>query len=430
MALTVSAVKGDFFGTPYWSGKLSLAAVENQLHQPSDPRWDLIFDPSEGAQRELNLNRVIKDMVPYLTTPNYNPFFSALTVIMVPVNGESLVEGVDYDFDPMEKHPDVGVLTIKDQVMLFTADGQHRREALVQALKTHRKQFLLHEVPVIFLGFEGVERVRQLFSDLNLNAKPANKSIGLAYESRDPVVVVAKRVIQDLDLFEGGKRVNMKTNSLALKSPAVISLNTLVMATETILAGLLDTPVKTLRQHEEMVAIETKEPTDAAVDDLAGKVVDVLQVIIDASPQWQDVIDGNRTAGELRDGVKDPTGNTVEEGYISAFGIGWQALALVAAAIIRAEGDDWSETLQQAVESVNWQKGPHWHGVAMVGTRVNNTGPGVKATAGYVLDEAGFGDHDDVDIQNLVMSYKASMQQMAAVEAAAAAVMADADEAV
>jgi hypothetical protein len=29
-----------------------------------------------------------------------------------------------------------------------------------------------------------------------------------------------------------------------------------------------------------------------------------------------------------------------------------------------------------------------WHGVAMVGTRMNNTGPAIRATAGYILNEA------------------------------------------
>lgn len=417
MALTLPAVKGEFFGTPYWSGKMKLAAIENMLHAPSDERWDHIFDPSQGAQRDLNITRVIRDMVPYLTKPGFRPFFSALTVIMVPMDGATLTEGEDYTFKPMEGETDVGKLEVQDQVMLFTADGQHRREALAQALKTNRKDLHSMEVPVIFLPFENVERVRQLFSDLNLHAKPANKSIGLAYESRDPVVVVAKRVVQDLELFDEGKRVNVKTNSLAAKSPAVISLNTLVMATETILSGLIGVPAKTLRQQEEVALLETKEPGDPAVDDLASKVTDVFEVIIEACPQWRDVMNGALSAGELRDGVKGPAGDLVEEGYIFAFGIGWQALALVAAAIIRAEGDDWSEALQKAIETVDWQKGDHWHGVAMVGSRVNNTGPGVRATAGYVLDEAGYSEHENADIQSLIETYKSSLQALAATEA-------------
>lgn len=416
MALTLPAVKGDFFGTPYWSGKMKLAAIENMLHPPSDERWDHIFDPSQGAQRELNAGRVIREMVPYLTKPGYRPFFSALTVIMVPMDGDQLEMGKDVKFP---EDSDVGYLTIEDQVMLFTADGQHRREALAQALKGNRKLHSM-EVPVVFLPFESVDRVRQLFSDLNLNAKPANKSIGLAYESRDPVVVVAKRVVQDVELFDDGKRVNVKTNSLAAKSPAVISLNTLVLATESILSGLLGVPAKMLRQQPALEALETKEPTDPAVDDLGSKVSDVFGVIIDACPQWRDVMSGAMTAGELRDGVKDAAGEVVEDGYIFGFGIGWQAMALVAAAIIRAEGDDWSEALQKAIEAVDWQKGDHWHGIAMVGSRVNNTGPGVRATAGYVLDEAGYSEHEDGDIQSLIETYKSSLQAMAVVEAVVA----------
>ena len=61
-----------------------------------------------------------------------------------------------------------------------------------------------------------------------------------------------------------------------------------------------------------------------------------------------------------------------------------------------------SKALHRAIMSVDWSKGSHCEGIAMVKDRVNNTGPGVKATAGYVLKEAGYGDADDEDIQGLI----------------------------
>lgn len=400
MAHLIKAVKGSFFDTPYWSGKMKLAAISNVIKPPADPMWDEIFEGS-SAQRDLTKSRVMNDMVPYLLKPDYHPFFSALTLILVPVDGEHLVEGVDYKFKTDEPNGDVGELVIEDQVLLFPADGQHRQAALAEAFR-QRRALATEEVPVILLPFESVKRVRQLFSDLNLNAKVVSKTLGLTYESRNPVVVVAKRVMQELPLFDDGKRVNLKSNSLAAKSPAVISMNTLVEVTSMILAAVLDTSVKALKSHPDLVAIENADPDDPAVVEVAQPVIEAWEVIVDAFPRWQDVIDGALSPGALRDGLKDDAGNLLEDGYVAAFGIGWQALGLVAAAVIRIEGDDWSEQLERAIGSVDWQKGAQWNGTAMIGGRVNNTGPGIRNTAGYVLDKAGYGGTNDAEAKTLI----------------------------
>jgi DGQHR domain-containing protein len=418
MAHDIKAVKGSFFGTEYWSGKMKIASV-NRIRPPTDPFWDHIFE-NEGAQRDLNKRRVIEQMVPYLLNKAGHPFFSAITVILVPVEGTQLKPD-DVKFVKSGEDPDVGTLYVEDHVLLFPADGQHRREAMEQAYFKD-KSIYSQEVPVILLPYEGIERVRQLFADLNLNAKPVNKTIGLAYDSRDPVVIVAKRLMQEVPLFDHGKRVNTKSNSLAAKSPAVISMNTLVEGTTQILAALLDTPIKRLRDHPELKAIENLEPGDPAVKKIGSRVGDVWNVIIDSLPPWREVLDGRLSPGQIRDGVKDENDDKkiVEEGYVSAFGLGWQALALIAAAVIRVEADDWSEALPRAITSVNWQKGEQWSGIAMIFDpvtkvgRVNNTGPGVKATAGYVLKEAGYGDVEDEDVRGLISVFEGPADETAA----------------
>ena len=127
MAQQFKVVKGSFFGTSYYAGKMKFAAVEKQILEPSDSFWDPIFDPEERAQRELNKRRVLEQMVPYLE--KQFPFFSALTTIMVPIDGELLKED-DAKFTPSHPDdPDTGTLTIDDQVYLFPADGQHWRTA-------------------------------------------------------------------------------------------------------------------------------------------------------------------------------------------------------------------------------------------------------------------------------------------------------------
>jgi hypothetical protein len=78
--------------------------------------------------------------------------------------------------------------------------------------------------------------------------------------------------------------------------------------------------------------------------------------------------------------------------YVFAYGIGWQAIALAAAALIKVDPANWKQMLADSLDAVNWRKGSHWNGIAMVGTRVNNTGPGIRATAGYLLEVGGVRD--------------------------------------
>ena len=58
----------------------------------------------------------------------------------------------------------------------------------------------------------------------------------------------------------------------------------------------------------------------------------------------------------------------------------------------------WKTDLAKAIQAVDWRKGPHRNGIAMVGERVNNTGPGIQATAGYVLRQAGLTAADGTEI--------------------------------
>ena len=77
-------------------------------------------------------------------------------------------------------------------------------------------------------------------------------------------------------------------------------------------------------------------------------------------------------------------------GSVIAHGIGWQALAMAAAVMAEEGGASWLPKFKATLKSIDWSKtNPDWQNVCMVGDRMNNTGPGVRSTAGYVLAKAG-----------------------------------------
>jgi DGQHR domain-containing protein len=381
MSINMSCVKSRMLDTDFWLGTMTFAGVDRQILPPDDPRWDRIFG-GQDAQRKLVRSRVKATMVPYLLN-NRDAFFNSLVVVLIPMDGSKLKEGRDYRFIPSAPGSDVGTLEIEDTVMMFIADGQHRREAIAMAVRD-RVNLGIERVPVVFLAYEEPGRVRQVFSDLNLNAKPVSKTIGYAFETRDPIVVVTKRVTHDVPLFNG--RVNEMSNSLSSRSPYVVTMNTLVACHKEILAAMFSTSVKKVGAVSELEALTHLDPNDGAVASVSDKLAAFWNLVISRFPQWHQVMTSTLKPGEVREGVEggDP-------GFIFAYGIGWQAIAMAASSLIRRFPSDWEDKLTECLDLVDWSReNQEWNNVAMVGKRVNNTGPGIRDTADYILRAGGY----------------------------------------
>jgi DGQHR domain-containing protein len=409
MSINIQVTKGKMKNNEFMVGAMTWAAVANQVMGPENKKWDNIFGGPgyEQAQRQLNRARVRDSLVPYLTQ-NDDSFFSSLTLCMIPMDGSELTEGRDYTFEPCKEGSNVGELKLGDHIMLFPADGQHRRAAIELAID-EAPSLAMEEVPVVLTRYTAKGGVRQLFSDLNLNAKPVSKTTGYNFEQRLPIVLATKCAIQKASLLEG--RVNLTSNSLSARSSDVVTLNTLVVANTEILSAIHGTRPRTtdLNDAPLMKPIASKGVTDPEVLKIAEPLIDFWEVFTQSVPGWNDLIAGKVTAGALRDG--DDTGT--KKGYVSAYGIGWQAAALVYAALLRSGLSivDATTKAKECFAATDWSKGPHWNAIAMVGTRVNNTGPGVRATAGYILNARGIssdGTSSNNMIKSLLDAFKAS----------------------
>lgn len=410
MTIRIPVIRGKTLGTNYWLGSLTFSAVSKFVKLPENSDWNDVFggNGEQEAQRKLNRARVTNEIVPYLLESN-DAFFSALALILVPGTGRPLEEGTDFKFLPTEGFDGkIGMLEIDESVDMFPADGQHRSAAIIDALRQKRERMGMQEVPVVILPYVSKEKMRQQFSDLNLNAKPVSQSIGYSFESRDPVVIVTKRIIRDVPLFNG--RVNEQTNSLAKKSPDVITMGTLVQAHQVLLEALYGLEY---RDNKDLKALRQVDPTDPRIASVSDRLREIWEVVISNIPEWDLILKNKAHARAIRDG--DETMG--EPGYVFAFGIGWQAIATAAAALIKHHPDDWSDDLARCLTAVDWKKGPQWHGIAMLGGRINNTRPGIRATAGYILREGGISESEGGDLQNLHEALAKSLQSIGNVQA-------------
>src|SRR4051812_195621 len=283
-----------FFTTSMRWGELDHALV---FH---DELRDL--DEDQRMQRGLARNR-LDDLREYLTAVE-DHFFSALTLIILPRDlKRAAVEGAaeddeddwDYFFEREERRRPgqhrTGTLHLSGDVRLFPADGQHRAMAGRTAIRDD-PALAREEVPVVLVPFESADQVRQLFSDLNLNAKPVSKTTGLDFETRNPIALLAKAVGHTVPLFEG--RVNRVSNSLPKSSVNVITLNTLAQGTTEIVKALVKQANPDLEPSDlDAAVVEFIGVRDGQVDGAAlQEVASVWAVIVDVfQDAWAPVLD-------------------------------------------------------------------------------------------------------------------------------------------
>lgn len=136
------------------------------------------------AQRKLNVAR-IPVMSRYITENRDTYVFSALA---------ASIDG-DFAYHPTSDVADLGVLEVSMDATLLINDGQHRKAAIIEAIKEDSS--LQNEtISVVFFADKGLARSQQMFTDLNKHAVKTSNSIAELYDSRDELAVITRRVIQ------------------------------------------------------------------------------------------------------------------------------------------------------------------------------------------------------------------------------------------
>jgi DGQHR domain-containing protein len=379
----------------YYTGAMRWGMLEKMLIF-SDKLGEL--DDDHRMQRGLAKRR-LGELVDYLEVDGH--FFSAITLVMLPrdldlpaVEDDGEVDDFDFRFVPdpgrFAAGQKPGTLEMGDGIRLFPADGQHRAKAALMALEAGNVAVGKEQVPVVLVPYRDHSQVRQMFSDLNLNAKPVSKTVGYDFETRDPVALIAKSAAESVELFQG--RVNRHSNSLGSSSAQVITLNTLVQGSRSLIRGLA------LRSHPDLVVEGTRQEIKAAEDEaiklylsendrsmVADEVAVAWTEIIGAfADYWESVLAGtDGAAGELR------------AEYVFPHGLGWLGLAEAAAQLIVQYDDEWAERFAKAVSGFSWKRDAKpWAGTATIYNedlktyRVNNTRPAVNDLARTVVSKA------------------------------------------
>lgn len=301
-----------------------------------------IFDEDElppelRAQRVLNKAR-IPEISDYILNNQADYVFSALTVSI----------DSEVAFDALPGQDRLGILRVPMDAHFIINDGQHRRAAIIEALK--QRPELEHEtIAVVFFLDIGLERCQQMFADLNRYAIRPSRSLGLLYDHRNDKARLAKLVIMKSEVFRD--LVDMEKSSLAPRSRKLFTLSAFYNACADLINGLA-----------------TGNLTEDA--DIARSF---WEATAEHFPQWGQVRDGKLPASELR------------EGFIHSHGITLQAIGKAGNALLLSYPNEWRKRLK-ALEKIDWSRNNArlWEGRAMIGGKVSKVTTNVVLTTNVI----------------------------------------------
>lgn len=346
MATFVPAFRARMGDLDYYVSVVTLGEAARLVEYVEEvDGWTSETPPELKLQRKLNVQRVERELVPYLLGGG-DHFYSALTVEVRPAPTEHGVAAID--FDERETFPGglaFGTLTLDGTESLYALDGQHRLKSIELAIR-QRPLLAREHIALILIPFRSITRSQALFSDLNRYAKTTSKSISLLFTHREELALVAKELAAVVPLLRD--RVNMETTSLSANARHFITLSTLYEMTRTLAACYPDDPGRR--------------------ENLSASLAEVWQVLTDAIPEWRLVAAGQEHPAYLR------------QRSLNGHGVAQQAIAIAAARAIRS-GEEWRCVLAKFGD-VDWRlANPTWQGVAIHGGRVNNTATSVRLLA-------------------------------------------------
>ncbi|GHO91554.1 hypothetical protein KSF_016020 [Reticulibacter mediterranei] len=324
MKVQFPAMRGVIGKQEYYSTLMALSEIP-RFFKFND--WDQV-DPAARAQRVLNVAR-IPEITRYILDNDEGYIFSSITVSY----------SCPATFIPSEQNEQMGLLEMDLEDMQFIInDGQHRSAAITQALK-QKPELGKERISVLLFPTGDLDRLQQMFLDLNRFVNKTSKPMNVLYDHRDPLSALNIQVANQVPVFQ--EMVDMEKASIPLRSPQLLTLSALYDAN----SELLGSPIE--------------HPDSKLFKDKVSRAIAYWTEVAKAIPDWQKVKDGELAAPALR------------QEKICTHAIILRALGGVGNTLFARHPNDWDRKIQ-ALSNLDWRKSidgqvnPLWDNVCIV----------------------------------------------------------------
>lgn len=331
MQVTFPAMRGRMGGRSYFATIMALSEIP-RFFRFND--WEQ-FSPELRAQRVLNESRV-PVIAKYIVDNEKSYLFSSITASYA-------ADTIKFTPDSSGS-PDIGHIQLELENMDFVInDGQHRCAAIAHALKDN-PSIAKDRISVLLFPMESIDRMQQMFSDLNRFAQRSSKSLNILYDHRDSLAALTNVVVERVDVFRG--LVDMERVSIPVRSEKLFALSTLYDA------------------NKELLGSHVAPPGSSAYEDACTRAVAYWNTLAGSMPDWKKVANGLVPAAAVR------------QEKISTHATVLRALGGVGRILTERYPTHWPDHLKR-LSAVDWRKG--------VGGKVNPQWDGVCISAGSVV---------------------------------------------
>ena len=211
----------------------------------------------------------------------------------------------------------IGSLHIPFGSNFLINDGQHRIEALLEAIK-HKPSLKKETLSIVLFVDLKFRKSQQMFVDLNKQANNYPKIQTLAQDKRNPLAKLVNTFPQKIFAFKG--MIEIRKSSLSNRSSKLFTLSSVYRATQTL-----------LKKNSESCI--TKKDYIFALE--------FWGIVAETMPEWKKAAKKQITTSFLR------------KNYIHSHGIFLQAIATVGVSLLLEE--NWKQTLLK-INTLNWSR--------------------------------------------------------------------------
>jgi DNA sulfur modification protein DndB len=299
------------------------------------------------SQRTLNKSR-LPEITSYLINNKSDYVFSSITAS---IDGE-------IEFRPFGKEgiaSKMGELVVPMSARFLINDGQHRRKAIEEALKSN-PQLASETISVVFYLDTGLKKSQQMFSDLNKHAIRPTKSLNILYNRRDKFSQTIIELLNKVPIFD--EITELERTSISNRTCKVFTLNGVYSATKALLGKTKKNPTIT-KEEEELV-------------------VDYWNEVYNNIGEWQEIVANSVSPYEIR------------KNYVHVHGILLHALGLMGNSLIKTYPKTWKSKLE-LLNNIDWKKSNKmdWEGRAMIGGRLTKVGMNIILTNNLLKNKLG-----------------------------------------
>jgi DNA sulfur modification protein DndB len=329
MKITFPVIRGTIGGRNYYSLLVPLSQISH-LFKFND--WTGC-PPEIQAQRVLNKAR-IPEITRYILENENGFLFSSITAAYsCPV--KFISSGGSGEFGTLEMD--------LENIEFIINDGQHRCAAIAAALKEN-PALGKERISVLLFEAENLERLQQMFSDLNRFVPQTSKSLGMLYDRRDNLSALTMELAEQVDVFRD--MVDKEKITIPRRSPKLFTISALYEA------------------NEELLGKKIAEQGSSAYAQILKRAVEYWTEVSKVIPDWQKVKSGALSAAQVR------------QEKINTHAVVLRALGGMGRTLFEKYPHDWQRKLK-LLERVDWRKS--------VGTSANPLWDAVCITAGSVV---------------------------------------------